>query len=76
MGTVLEGDGDGWDVVTERLFACALLQSMSITCFKELSNRYQMNQYELIQLVDRLYRYLRLALFLTSSIPHPIDMVI
>ena len=27
--------------------------SMSNTCFKELSNRYQMNQYELIQLVDR-----------------------
>ena len=52
MGTVFEGDGNGWDVILEHehLHACALLRSMSITRYKELSNRYQMNPYELIKL--------------------------
>ena len=39
--------------------ACGPHASMSIMCFKELSNRYQMNQYDLIQLIDRFIALIR-----------------
>ena len=58
MGTVPEGDGDGWDVGIEHLHAPSYKYEYHV--FKELGNKYQMNQYELIQLVDRLSAVCRL----------------